>query len=260
MEPVFRTLELIATGLTRAQGMRLTFEGVENIPASGGAILTINHTAYTDFLAASLGVYQAGRRTRYMIKSEVMDIAIMRFLVNQTKSVPVDRSAGREAYAQAVEGLRDGEIIAMYPESTISRSFELKEFKTGAVRMAAESGRPIIPAIVWGAQRQWTKTEPKRRDMGRKHIPVTVRFGTPIVVPVDDDPETATKNLREVMTTQLHDVQDAYGDHPAGAFWVPARLGGSAPTPEEAAVIEAEEAARKAAERAERHGRDSGKG
>ena len=48
----------------------------------------------------------------------------------------------------------------------------------------------------------------------------------------------------------LHEVQDAYGEHPKGEFWVPARLGGSAPTPEEAAVIETEEAQRKAEERA----------
>jgi hypothetical protein len=48
----------------------------------------------------------------------------------------------------------------------------------------------------------------------------------------------------------LHEVQDAYGPHPAGEFWVPARLGGSAPTPPEAAVIEADEALRKAEGRA----------
>lgn len=253
MEPVFRTLELIATGLVRAQDLRLRFDGLDNIPASGGAVLAINHTSYVDFLPAAYGVYQAGRRTRYLIKSEVMDVAIMRFLVNHTKTVPVDRSAGHEAYARAVEELRDGEIVAVYPESTISRSFELKDFKTGAVRMAADAGCPIIPAIVWGAQRQWTKTDVGARAMGRKHIPVTVRYAEPLMVSAADDPETATKHLREVMTTELHAVQDGYGAHPAGAFWVPARLGGGAPTPEAAAAIEDSEAARKAAERARKH-------
>ena len=109
-EPVYRALELIATGLIRAQGLDVTFSGLANIPHTGGAVLVINHTGYMDFLPAALGVYRAHRRTRYMIKSEVMDIGIMRFLVNHTKTVPVDRSKGSEAFAAAVRTLRDGEI------------------------------------------------------------------------------------------------------------------------------------------------------
>ena len=60
----------------------------------------------------------------------------------------------------------------MYPEATISRSFELKEFKTGAARMALEARVPIIPLIVWGAQRMWTKDHPKA--LGRNKFPITV--------------------------------------------------------------------------------------
>ncbi|MFW0797597.1 lysophospholipid acyltransferase family protein [Gordonia sp. CPCC 205515] len=248
MEPVFRTLEIIANGLAHAQGLKLTYRGIENIPPSGGAVLTVNHTSYVDFLPAALGVQRAGRRARFMIKSEVMDVAIMRFLVHHTKTVPVDRSVGAEAYGAAVARLREGEIVVVYPEATISRSFELKEFKTGAVRMAAEARVPIIPAVVWGAHRQWTKGGV--RQMGRKHIPVAVRYGLPFRVDVDESPEDATHRLREVMKVELLEVQSDYGPHPAGEFWVPARLGGSAPTPEEAHVIEDADAARKAAARA----------
>lgn len=154
---MYRTLELIANGIVRAQALDLHFTGIENIPDSGGAVLCVNHTGYVDFLPLALGVQRAGRRTRFLIKSEVMDIGIMRFLVNHTKTVPVDRSRGAEAYRAALGRLRDGYIVAVYPEATISRSFELKEFKSGAARMAAETGVPIIPAIVWGAHRQWTK-------------------------------------------------------------------------------------------------------
>ncbi|MFW0786265.1 lysophospholipid acyltransferase family protein [Gordonia sp. CPCC 206044] len=252
MEPVFRTLEIIANGLVRAQGLDLRFSGIENIPQSGGAVLTVNHTGYVDFIPAALGVYRAGRRTRFMIKSEVMDIGIMRFLVTHTGTVPVDRSKGAEAYRAAVDGLRGGEIVAVYPEATISRSFELKEFKTGAVRMASEAGVPIVPAVVWGAQRQWTKTKTGRRNMGRSHLPVEVRFGVPTSVRADETPEQATARLHDTMNALLHAAQDAYGPHPAGEFWVPSRLGGSAPTPEEAHVIEDAEAAAKAAARAQK--------
>ncbi len=109
---------------------------------------------------------------------------------------------------------------------------------------------PVIPVIVWGSQRQWTKGG--RRNMGRSRIPVHVRFGLPMTVDTDRSPEQETQRLRERMNAMLLEVQDAYGPHPAGEFWVPARLGGSAPTPQEAAVIETEEALRKAEARTRR--------
>lgn len=249
-EPVYRVLELIAHGLHHGQAIDLTFEGLENIPETGGAVLTINHTGYVDFLPAALGAYRRRRRIRFMIKSEVMDVWIMRFLVNHTRTVPVDRSEGAQAFRAAVDTLRDGEIVAVYPEATISRSFELKEFKTGAARMAALARVPVIPMIVWGSHRQWTKGG--RRAMGRKHIPVLVRVGEPLTIGVDEDDHAATERIRGAMHELLLEVQDAYGEHPAGEFWVPARLGGSAPTPEAAAIIEDEEARQKAAARAAR--------
>ncbi|MFE0748492.1 lysophospholipid acyltransferase family protein [Gordonia sp. NPDC058843] len=249
-EPVYRTLEVIANGLARAQALDLQFTGVENIPAEGGAVLCVNHTGFVDFLPLALGVQRAGRRTRFLIKSEVMDVAIMRFLVNHTRTVPVDRSHGAQAYRAALGRLRDGYIVAVYPEATISRSFELKEFKSGAVRMAADAGVPIIPAIVWGAHRQWTKGG--IRNLGRSRLPVHVRYGLPFTPGPDESPERETLRLRETMSSMLLEVQDSYGPHPRGEFWVPSRLGGAAPTPQEAAVIESDEALRKAEARAKR--------
>ncbi|WP_210755001.1 lysophospholipid acyltransferase family protein [Gordonia paraffinivorans] len=249
-EPVYRALEIIAGGLVRAQGVDLRYTGIQNIPESGGAVLAINHTGYVDFIPVGLGARRAGRRARFLIKSEVMDLAIMRFLVRNTGTVPVDRSRGADAYRVAVARLRQGQLVAAYPEATISRSFELKEFKSGAVRMASEAGVPVIPVIVWGSQRQWTKGG--RRNMGRSRIPVHVRFGLPMTVDTDRSPEQETQRLRETMNAMLLEVQDGYGPHPAGEFWVPARLGGSAPTPQEAAVIETEEALRKAEARTRR--------
>lgn len=255
MEPVFRTLEILAATIHRVQDARVDYTGLAHIPERGGAVFAVNHTSYVDFLPVALGLKERGRRARFLIKSEVMDIAIMRFLVNHTGTVPVDRSAGSEAFATAVIELRNDECIVVYPETTISRSFEPKEFKTGAVRMAAAAEVPVIPTIVWGAQRQWTKAG--RRDIGRSAIPILVDYGAPLHFSADDDPEKATARLRAVMTEQLHRVQDRYPEHPAGAFWVPARLGGGAPTPEEAHVVEDAEAQEKAARRAEKARREA---
>lgn len=248
MEPVYRSLEVIAGTLVRAQGVRRRYFGLENIPGTGGFVLALNHNGFTDFLSPALGLYRRGRRGRFMVKSELMDIPIMRFLINHTKTVPVDRSAGAQAFALAAAELRDGEVIVVYPETTISRSFELKEFKTGAVRMAADAGVPVLPAIQWGAQRQWSKGT--RRRMGYARIGVDVRFGEPIWFPADVDVHAGTDELHAAMEGLLHQVQDGYPEAPAGADWLPARLGGSAPVPEEALVIEDAEAAEKARRRA----------
>lgn len=252
MEPVYRTLEAVAGSIAAGQGVRRRYFGLENIPRTGGAVVAVNHTAYVDFLPLGLGLHRRGRRGRFLVKSELMDVAVMRYLVRHARAVPVDRSAGTDAYRAAVQDLREGELIVVYPESTISRSFELKEFKHGAVRMAAEAGVPVIPTIVWGAQRQWTKGA--RRRIGRSRIPIDVEFGAPIHFGPDTDAVAGTAVLRETMTTLLHRVQDRYPDAPRRADWLPARLGGSAPTPEQALVIEDAEAAEKARLRARRHG------
>ena len=257
MEPVFRTLEITAGALVRLQGTTRRYFGLENVPRTGGFVLALNHNGYLDFLVPGLGLYRAGRRGRFMIKSEVMDIGIMRFLVNHTGSVPVDRSAGADAFRAAVDALRAGRVVVVYPETTISRSFELKAFKTGAVRMAAEAGVPVVPAVHWGAQRQLSKGT--RRRMGFSRTPVDVKFGEPIHYPDDVDVEQATLALHDMMAQLLRDVQDEYPDAPAGADWLPARLGGGAPTPEEALVIENAEAQEKARRRAEKAARKARK-
>ncbi|MET0757946.1 MAG: lysophospholipid acyltransferase family protein [Mycobacterium sp.] len=247
MEPVFRALETVVKVVVRATGNPITYRGLENIPATGGAVIAINHTSYLDWLPAALAAHYRHRRLRFMIKAEMQDVKIVSFLIKHCGTIPVDRRAGAGAYAVAVERLRAGEIVGVYPEATISRSFELKEFKTGAARMALEAQVPIVPLIVWGAQRLWTKDHP--RSLGRNKIPITVSVGEQI------QPTGTSHQLdaavRESMTALLHRAQEEY-PHPAGAYWVPRRLGGSAPTMAEAKVLdkaELEERARKQAER-----------
>jgi 1-acyl-sn-glycerol-3-phosphate acyltransferase len=243
-EPTFRTLEILAQLIILATGSRITYIGEENIPDRGGAVIAINHTSYADWLPAALAMKRRHRRMRFMIKAEMQKVKVVNFLIKRTKTIPVDRGAGADAYALAVQRLREGEIVGVYPEATISRSFELKEFKTGAARMARDADVPIVPVIVWGAQRIWTKDHP--RHIGRKKVPITVAVGPP--VHAAEDISVTEAELRKAMTTLLHRAQRDY-PHPAGAYWVPHRLGGGAPTLAEAARIEAEEAAARAAHR-----------
>ena len=248
MEPVFRTLEIAAAAAARAVGSEITVEGLENIPLRGGAVIAINHTSYIDFLPAGLATRRRRRRIRFMLKAEMQDVGVVNFLIRHTGAIPVDRSAGAGAYAEAVQRLRAGELVGVYPEATISRSFELKEFKSGAARMALESRVPIIPMIVWGAHRIWTKDHPKR--LGRNKIPMTVRVGRPL--PPAGTATRLDSALRTSMTALLHEVQQQY-PHPAGEYWVPHRLGGGAPTPLQARLREDAEMAARMRRSAERH-------
>ncbi len=247
-EPTFRTLEILARLGVLATGTRITFEGEDNIPDRGGAVIAINHTSYVDFLPAALAVHRRHRRLRFMIKAEMQQVKVVNFLIKHTRTIPVDRHAGADAYAVAVRRLREGELVGVYPEATISRSFELKEFKTGAARMATEADVPLVPVIVWGAHRIWTKDHP--RNIGRHKLPVSVQVGPPL--PAAGDIACTNAALRESMSTQLHRAQQRYA-HPAGAYWVPRRLGGGAPTLDEAAQIEADELAARSGGKAAHH-------
>ena len=244
MKPVFRALEIAGRAAVRATGTRITYLGLEHIPATGAAVVAINHTGYVDFLPAALAAMYRKRRMRFMIKAEMQDVKIVNFLISRSGTIPVDRQAGGDAFPVAVQRLRAGELVGVYPEATISRSFELKEFKSGAARMAWEAQVPIVPLIVWGVHRIWTKDHPK--DLGRRHIPVTVRVGAPLSAGADVESSMAA--LRAAMQTLLHETQQDY-PHPAGAYWVPRRLGGAAPTPEEARLLDEAEWARRRAER-----------
>jgi 1-acyl-sn-glycerol-3-phosphate acyltransferase len=248
MEPVFRTLEILASTAVRAAGAKITFEGLENVPARRGAVVAINHTSYVDFLPAALGVRRRSRRVRFMIKAEMQDVRVVNFLIKHTGTIPVNRRAGADAYAEAVRQLRAGELVGVYPEATISRAFILKDFKSGAARMALEAQVPIVPCIVWGAHRVWTKDHPKH--VRRKKIPLTVRFGGPLL-PVGTSAELEGE-LRNQMSAILRQVQLAY-PHPSGEYWVPEVVGGGAPSLDEAKRLDEAELAERARRTGEHH-------
>lgn len=171
MEPVYGTVIAAARLMWRVQGLKFTVTGIENLPTTGGAVVAINHTGYLDFTFAGLpAVLQGqGRKVRFMAKKEIFDHKVGGPLMRKLRHISVDRANGGDSFDAAVQALKDGELVGVYPEATISRSFELKEFKSGAARMAIAADVPIVPHIVWGAQRIWTKDHPKK--MWRPRFP-----------------------------------------------------------------------------------------
>jgi 1-acyl-sn-glycerol-3-phosphate acyltransferase len=254
-EPVYRPVIGLARVLFAAEGLRFSVTGSEHVPRAGGAVMVINHISYLDFAYAGLAARPAGRMIRFMAKQEVFDHRISGPLMRGMRHIPVDRESGANSFRAAVAALRDGEIVGVFPEATISRSFELKEFKAGATRMASAAKVPLLPTVLWGSQRIWTKDHPKR--LGRTKVAITISVGEPVEAPRGADAEAATTEVRHRMEALLHEAQRTYPDQPSGEddrWWLPARLGGSAPTPEVAAKLDEEERLRRA-ERRER--RDS---
>jgi 1-acyl-sn-glycerol-3-phosphate acyltransferase len=210
-------------------GLKFDFEGAEHIPRKGGAVLSINHIGYLDFALTGTAALPTGRYVRFMAKKEIFDNKLAGPLMRGMHHICVDRSSGTASFVAALRALRSGEIIGIFPEGTISVSFEIKELKTGAVRLAMGAGVPVIPTIVWGSQRIWTKKV--KRNLRRKKVPITVAFGAPLYFDKQSDVEAGEKLLRETMISMLHEVQEKYPDSHEGQRWAPVRLGGIAPAP-----------------------------
>lgn len=248
VDPVYWPVVGAVRTMFAVQGLRFSLAGTEFVPRRGGAVMAVNHTGYLDFTYAGYAALPARRLVRFMAKKAVFEHKVSGPLMRGMKHIPVDRAAGAAAYREAVAALRAGEIVGVYPEATISRSFELKEFKPGAARMAQEAGVPILPTIVWGAQRVWTKDHPKR--LGRTRTPIFIEVGQPMRVAPDQDVQEATEQLKHAMSELLEGVWARYPAVPEGdQVFVPQRLGGRAPSLEEAADLHRAELARKAARR-----------
>ncbi|MBO2446191.1 1-acyl-sn-glycerol-3-phosphate acyltransferase [Actinomadura barringtoniae] len=246
--PVIKT----ALGLFKALNLKFRLEGTEKIPSTGGAVLVSNHVSYLDFIFAGLATHPAGRLVRFMAKKEIFDNRVAGPLMRGMHHIPVDREAGAASYKAALTALKSGEIIGVFAEATISRSFTVKDIKSGAVRMAVASGVPLIPIAIWGPQRLWTKG--RKRRILQRNIPVTILIGEPMYPKRGDDYDKVTQELHDQMSELLEKAQREYTDIPKAGedWWQPAYLGGSAPTPEEAAKLDAEEAEARAARRAAR--------
>jgi 1-acyl-sn-glycerol-3-phosphate acyltransferase len=240
---------VVAKTAFRVLGLDLHLTGSENIPRTGGAVLAFNHISYVDFILGGFATQPAKRLVRFMAKRELFDHRLTGPLMRSLHHIEVDRDDGAKSYDVALRYLAAGEVVGLFPEATISRSFELKDFKTGTVRMAATAGVPLIPVILWGTQRIYTKDHP--RDLGRgKAISITV--GSPVPLS-GTDPVGDNARLREQMTTLLDHAIQKYPQHEEGAWWVPRSYGGTAPSREDAATIERAEArARAERRRAER--------
>ncbi|WP_431882989.1 lysophospholipid acyltransferase family protein [Micromonospora gifhornensis] len=238
-ELVYPPVIAAAKTMFRVLDLRLTVQGSHHVPRTGGAVMASNHVSYLDFIFCGLGALESRRLVRFMAKESVFRHRVSGPLMRGMRHIPVDRGAGAESYAAALAALRAGEVVGVFPEATISRSFTVKELKSGATRMACEAAVPVLPVALWGTQRLWTKGRP--RTLTRRHTPITILVGEPLHPAAFPDANAMSAELKTRLQDLVDRAQREYPDQPADdadRWWLPAHLGGTAPTPEEAAALD----------------------
>jgi 1-acyl-sn-glycerol-3-phosphate acyltransferase len=256
VEPVYRAVIGAVLATFKLQRWEVQVTGHQHVPDAGGAVIASNHISYLDFIFDGYAVREATRDkrlVRFAAKKEAFDHPVSGPLMRAMHHLPVDRAgAASDTIDHAVELLRRGELVGMFPEATISRSFVPLEAKTGTVRMAQRAGVPIVPVAVWGSHRLFTKGQP--RDLRQRDVLVTVDIGAPMATPAETDPGELTGTMMERIGELVAHAQERYPQRPADGepdWWVPAHLGGSAPTPAEAQAVARQEAERRRARRAQ---------
>lgn len=243
---------VIATAKTsfRLLGQKFQMTGTERVPRKGGVLLAVNHIGYVDYVYGGLAANPSGRYVRFMAKREIFDHPVGGPVMRSFHHISVDRADGAASAGEAIDYLKAGEAVGIFPEATISRSFEIKEIKSGATRIAAAAGVPLLPVVLFGTQRIWTKDHPRSFARGTT---IGVHVGEALH-PTGADPVGETTALRTALQGLLDKAVEQYpeDEKPAGAWWVPARFGGGAPTPEEAEELDAAEKRERAAKRAQK--------
>ena len=225
-------------------GLRLDVRGIEHVPRTGPAVLVSNHTSYLDFAVVGYAASRRHRLVRFLAKASTFDSPVTGPLMRAMGHIPVDRARGAAAYRRAARELDRGELVGIFPEATISRSWTLKPFKLGAATLTLDRAVPLLPVVVWGAHRVLTVD---RHGSLRRGRPVTVRVGAAVEVRRCADAAEVDAELRRRLAALLEQVQDDYPDVPCDAadhWWLPAHRGGTAPRPEVAAVLDRESVAR----------------
>ena len=193
------------------------WRGVENLHLDdGGIVLAANHMSWIDPLLISHVLVNNGRPPRFLAKEAIFRVPFIGWIVTDAGQIPVYRESADAAKSirDAVAAVESGECVIVYPEGTLTRDPDLwpMSAKSGAVRIALMSGRPLVPLAHWGAQHIMRPYKKELRIIPRKRI--EIRIGTPIDLsdlPTGDlSPETmriGTERLMDAITALLAEIR-----------------------------------------------------
>ena len=240
-DPVYRFVNRIGRGVLRALALDVRWTGVEHVPETGPALLAATHVSFPDFVLVERAAVTRGRFVRFLTRHDVWQVPVVPWFMDRMRHVPVDRLAPAHAYLRARALLREGEAVCGFPEAGISYSFTVRALMPGLAALAAETGVPIVPVAIWGAQRIFSVGDPTPPIDWTRRRRVDLAFGEPIAVGPHDDPVEATHVLGHRMTALLEGLQVLPHHRPRPgevAPWYPAHLGGAAPTRRQARTLD----------------------
>ncbi|WP_229052125.1 1-acyl-sn-glycerol-3-phosphate acyltransferase [Aeromicrobium sp. Leaf350] len=241
---VYRVVVRLVAGIFRLQGYRFDVRGTEHLPATGPAVLAANHQSFLDFTLVGRAVRPTGRLVRFMAKRSLFGRTPLGWAMRRMGHVPVDRSSGAVAYRQARDRLAQGDVVGVFPEATISRSWLVKPLRRGAAALAIEAQAPLVPVITWGGHR--ILTVDGHRSL-RRRIPITIRVGEPLLPRAGESADALTARLRQALELLLDVAIEEYPEDPrddADRWWLPHDRGGTAPDPETAHALDVAAVAR----------------
>jgi 1-acyl-sn-glycerol-3-phosphate acyltransferase len=189
----------------------------EKIPASGGCVIAMNHVSHIDPLTLGWLLYEHGRLVRYLAKDALFETPVIKYIVKDAKQIPVSRltTDAAKAFDAACAAVRAGECVGVYPEGTITKDPDgwPMRGKTGAARIALETGCPVVPIGQWGAQEILPAYSlryhaiPRRKARYKVGDPVDLAdlMGTPITPDVLHE---ATDRIMRAITVLVADLRE----------------------------------------------------
>ncbi|MEF3120740.1 lysophospholipid acyltransferase family protein [Kocuria flava] len=252
----YRAIVLAGAAAVRLLRVPVLVTGEENLPRDQvvrglhhevrpghGAVVAVTHFGYLDFVFAELVLWRRLRaHSRFLITRKHTGSALVTAVCRLCDHVVVDRAAGAPAFAEALAKLRRGEFVALFPEGGVSRSFTVRPLRTGAVRLAAATGAPVVPVAVWGGHRMLTRGRGRLRLRDVWRTPVRVHVGELLRVAPGEDAAAASERLRAGLQAGIDRCTQSYPEVPSpGAWWMPAHLGGGAITAAEQVAHDARE-------------------
>ncbi len=213
--------------------VRYRFTPGSKLPATGSFILSPNHYSEIDPIAMGGAVWHLGRLPRFMAKASLFKIPVVKWFMRASGQIPVQRegtvrqSSDGNPMGAAGEVLRREAGVVVYPEGTLTRDPDLWPMrgKSGAVRLALESGIPLIPAAHWGTQELMPRYGKTIRPIPRKTIHVAV--GEPLDLSVfksrDIDQKAINEATKMLMVEITRLLAELRGEQPPSELWDPAK-------------------------------------
>lgn len=186
------------------------WRGIEHIPREGGVIIAANHLSYVDPLVIGHFLYDLGRPPRFLAKSSLFGVPVLKWILRGAEQIPVHRNTAdaSQALTAAVDALHRGECVLIYPEGSATRDPDLwpMRARTGVARLALLSGVPVIPVAQWGAHALLPYPTKRLHLFPRKTM--SILAGPPVDLSAYAGQPLTSEVLRAATETVMHRIAD----------------------------------------------------